>query len=271
MAKNTVKQDEDIKKHSHTEIIYRLSKYLKPFKLKVFIVVLLLVFVMICGILNPYLLEKAIDVNIKQKDINGLLIIGVLMLVLNYLALLASRVRIKMMASVTNTILINIRHELYTHIQKLSFSFFDNRPVGKILARVIGDVNALQDLFDNSVTSFIPELLSLICVTLMMFLLNFKLALSSIIILPILALSMFIVETVSRKRWQEFRRKRSTMNAFTHENYSGMKVVQGFAAEEHFSNTFSTLVKDMMGSFIDAVKLNDTFWSLVEISWESVR
>lgn len=267
MARNTVKQDEDVQKRSKSEITLRLSKYLKPYKAKVVVVVALMIFVMICGILNPYLLKVAIDVNIGNKDLKGLIIIGVVMLVLNYLALLASRARINMMASVTNNILVNIRHELYKHIQKLSFSFFDNRPVGKILARVIGDVNALQDLFNNSITSFIPELLSLICVTIMMLSMNYKLALLAIIILPLLGAAMFLVETVSRKRWQEFRKKRSNMNAFTHENFSGMRIVQGFASEKHSSETFNTLVKDMMGAFIKAVKLNDTFWPLVEISW----
>ncbi|MDT8715729.1 ABC transporter ATP-binding protein [Clostridium sp. 19966] len=266
MARNTIKQDEDLKTHSNLDILYRLSKYLKPFKFKVTIVVLLMVFVMICNILNPYLLQKAIDVNIKNKDIKGLVLIGLVMLLLNYLALWASKARIVVMASVTNKILVNIRHELYSHIQKLSFSFFDNRPVGKILARIVGDVSALQDLFNNSVTSFIPELLSLISVAFMMFVMNYKLALITIILLPFLVASMFLVETFSRKRWQKYRQKRSNLNAFTHENFSGMKIVQGFAEEKHSSVTFNTFVSDMMESFVHAVRLNDLFWPMVEIS-----
>ncbi|WP_139905954.1 ABC transporter ATP-binding protein [Clostridium thermarum] len=267
MARNTVKQDEDVQKHSKREIIMRLSKYLRPYTKQVTLVVALLIFVMLTGIVNPYLLKIAIDENIQNSDLRGLLIIGGVMLVLNYLALIASRVRIKVMASVTNNILVNIRHELYSHIQKLSFSFFDNRPVGKILARVIGDVSALQDLFNNSVTSFIPELLSLICVGIMMFTMNYKLALLSVAILPLLSVAMFLIETRSRKRWQEFRKKRSNINAFTHEDFSGIKIVQGFASEEHSSKTFNSLSRSMMESFMHAVKLNDLFWPLVEISW----
>ena len=171
------------------------------------------------------------------------------------------------MASVTNNIMVNIRHELYSHIQKLSFSFFDNRPVGKVLARVIGDVNALQELFNNSITNFIPELLSLICVAIVMFSMNYKLALLAIAILPFLAISMFLIETISRKRWQQFRKKRSNMNAYTHEQFSGIRIVQGYATEKDSSKTFAQLVKEMMDAFINAVKLNDLFWPLVEISW----
>ncbi len=267
MAKNTVKQDEDLQRHSKLEITTRLLGYLKPYKFKAAWIVLLMIFVMICGILNPYLLKIAIDNNIANGDINGLLIIGVILLVLNILAAMATRIRIISMSSITNNILINIREELYTHIQKLSFSFFDNRPVGKILARVIGDVNALQELFTNSITNFIPELLSLVCVTIMMFFLNFKLALASIIILPILFISMFAVETISRKRWDAYRKKRSNLNAFTHEDFAGIKVVQAFANEDHTSKTFDKLIKDLMGTFVKTVRLNDLFWPLVELSW----
>lgn len=267
MAKNTVKQDEDLQRHSKLEITTRLLGYLKPYKFKATWIVLLMIFVMICGILNPYLLKIAIDNNITNGDIKGLLIIGVILLILNILAAIATRIRIISMSSITNNILINIREELYTHIQKLSFSFFDNRPVGKILARVIGDVNALQELFTNSITSFIPELLSLVCVTIMMFFLNFKLALASIIILPILFISMFAVETISRKRWDAYRKKRSNLNAFTHEDFAGIKVVQAFANEDHTSKTFDKLIKDLMGTFVKTVRLNDLFWPLVELSW----
>ncbi|OPJ61092.1 ABC transporter ATP-binding protein [Clostridium oryzae] len=267
MARNAIRQDEELNEHTNLEIIKRLLKYLKPFKSKVTIVILLMVYVMICDIINPYLLKRAIDVNIGHKDIQGLLVIGAVILVLNYFALLSSRGRINIMASITNNILVNIRHELYTHIQKLSFSFFDSRPVGKVLARVVGDVNALQDLFNNCVTSFIPELLSLVFVAIAMFSLNYKLALVTIILLPFLASAMFFIETKSRLRWQVHRKKRSNLNAFTHENFSGMRIVQGFAEEKHASDTFKTLVTEMMNAFIHAVKLNDLFWPLVELSW----
>jgi ABC-type multidrug transport system, ATPase and permease components len=267
MARNTVKQDEDLRKLSNTEVSKRLFKYLKFYKLKLFTVLLLLIFVMLVTLINPYILKVAIDKNIKNHDLKGLLIIGLFMLLLNFISMVASYIRTVKMASVTNDILLKIRHELYTHIQKLSFSFFDNRPVGKILARVIGDVNSLQDLFNNSVTNFIPQLLTIICVGIMMFYLNPKLAIASIILLPFLTISMFAIQIFSRRRWQDFRRKRSTFNAYTHEDFSGIKVVQSFAREDKTSSTFLGLVKDMMDAFISAVRLNDLFWPLVDTAW----
>lgn len=267
MARNTTRQDEDLKRLSNSEMAGRLFSYLKSYKLKIFIVLMLLILVMIVNIINPFLLKVAIDNNIKNNDAKGLLLIGVFMIFINFLSMIASRIRMIKMASVTNDILLKIRYDLYTHIQKLSFSFFDNRPVGKILARVIGDVNSLQDLFNNSVTNFIPQVLTIICVGIMMFYLNVKLALASIILLPILGISMFTIETFSRRRWQDYRRKRSTFNAYTHEDFSGIRIVKAFASENRTSKNFFDLVKDMMNSFISAVKLNDLFWPLVDTSW----
>lgn len=266
MARNSVKQDEELNNISNKDLIVRLFSYMKPYKLKIAFILILLIYVMLCGILNPYLLKIAIDKYIVSKNLSGLIIISSIMLILNIVSMFAARIRIKMMSNITNNVLLEIRQQLYKHIQKLSFSFFDNRPVGKILARVIGDVNSLQDLFSTSITSFIPELLTIICVTFIMFYMNVKLALTSILILPFLAIALFSVETISRKKWQDYRRKRSNMNAYTHEDFSGIRIIQGFAEEDKTSRNFLSLTKDMMDSFISAVKLNDTFWPIVNLS-----
>jgi ATP-binding cassette subfamily B protein len=189
------------------------------------------------------------------------------MFIYNFLSMLASRSRMNIMASITNRILLTIRQELYTHIQKLSFAFFDSRPVGKILARVVGDVNSLQQLFTNSITNLIPEVLSLLCVGVIMFSMNARLALATMAILPLLMVGIFLIQTISRKRWQSFRQKRSNMNAYTHEDFSGIRVVQSFAGENRTLRVFVDLVTQMNDAFVSAVKLNDLFGPLVNISW----
>lgn len=267
MARNSVKADEDLGNHSNIEIIFRLLTYLKPYTFKVIIVLLLMIFVMICTVINPYLLKICIDDFIVKSNLEGLLILAVVMVAYNFIAMVASTIRMNMMASVTNTILIDIRQELYTHIQKLTFSFFDNRPVGKILARVMGDVNSLQELFNNSITSLIPEVLNLVCVAIIMFYINFRLALASLILLPFLIIAMFVIEGRSRRRWQVYRQKRSNFNGFTHESFSGMKIIQSFAAEPNKSKAFFELVTKMMDGFMSAIKLNDLFWPIVDLSW----
>lgn len=264
---NNIEKDEEIVRRSKKEIIIRLMAYLKPYKAKSMIVILLMIFVMLCNVVNPYLLQQAIDVHVVNKDINGILLIGGLLLIINIFAWIASKIRWTMISKITNNILVNIRHELYEHIQKLSFDFFDNRPVGKILARVVGDVNALKNLFNQSIQTLIPELLSLICVAIAMFILNIKLAMACIILLPFLTIAMFYIEIHSRKRWEVFRNKRSNLNGFTHEDFSGIKVVQAFANEKNTEKNFRKMVKEQKEAFLNAVRLNDCFWPLVELSW----
>ncbi len=266
MGRNAIKNDELLKKSSRKRIAGWLASYLKPYKLKVVLVIGLMLVVMVCNLMNPYFLEIAIDKYIEQGNIKALIAIAAVMIGANLISMMASRKRILMMAQVTNDILVKIRHELYCHIQKLSFSFFDNRPVGKILARVIGDVNALQELFTNSVTSFIPEIMTLVCVTVVMFTMNYRLAAAAVIIVPILGLSMYFVEIKSRKRWLAYRQKRSNVNAYTHEDFSGIRVVQAFAEEEKTQKTFNGMVKEMTDAFVSAVKLNDLFWPMVDLS-----
>lgn len=267
MANNSINRDEESMRRSKKELTIRLFKYLKSYKLKTIIVIILMVFVMICGIINPYLLKIAIDENVANGDIKGLLIIGVILILLNLVAWILSKIRWTMISSITNGVLVNIRHELYTHIQKLSFEFFDSRPVGKILARVVGDVNALKNLFDQSIQSLIPEILNLICVSIVMLFLNVKLALACIALLPLLGIAMFYIEIHSRRRWEVYRNKRSNLNGFTHEDFSGIKVVQAFAKEESTEEKFKEMVKELKDSFVKAVRLNDFFWPMVELSW----
>lgn len=264
---NNIEKDEEIVRRSKREIIIRLIAYLKPHKAKSMIVILLMILVMLCNVVNPYLLQQAIDVYVVNKDINGILLIGGILLVINIFAWIASKIRWTMISKITNNILVNIRHELYEHIQKLSFDFFDNRPVGKILARVVGDVNALKNLFNQSIQTLIPELLSLVCVAIAMFILNVKLAMACIILLPFLTIAMFYIEIHSRKRWEVFRNKRSNLNGFTHEDFSGIKVVQAFANEKNTEKNFRKMVKEQKEAFLNAVRLNDCFWPLVELSW----
>jgi len=267
LESNLINKDEEVIRRSKSEIVLKLLEYLKPYKLKSFIVILLMIIVMICGIINPLLLEIAIDNYVVNKNVNGLMVIGVVLIIVNLIAWILSKIRWTMITSVTNNILVNIRHELYSHIQYLSFDFFDSRPVGKILARVVGDVNALKNLFSQSIQSFIPQLLNLLCVAVIMFILNFKLAIACVILLPLLGIAMFYIEIHSRKRWEVYRNKRSNLNGFTHEDFSGIKVVQGFAKEEGTEKNFKAMVKELSDAFVKAVKLNDFFWPLVELSW----
>ena len=267
MPINNFREDEKLKESLNFDIIKRLLSYLKPYGGTVLKTLLLMAAVIVIDLLNPYLLKIGIDTYIKAGNWKSLLMLGGIMILLNAGAMFCTRSRITVMGKVSNGILLTIRQQLYTHIQKLSFSFFDSRPAGKILARIIGDVNSLNDLFTNSVTTLIPELVKIVSVVMIMMLMNYRLGLVALATLPLMAAAMFFIMTVSRKRWQVFRKKTSNLNAFIHEDFSGIRVVQSFAAERDTSSTFLRLLEDQRKAFTGAVRIGDLFWSNVEISW----
>lgn len=266
MSVNTIRNDENVLSRGKLQLIKRLLGYLKPYKKKSAFAILLMILVMLCNLINPLLLGRAIDTYVAEKNVNGLILMGLFLCTCNLAAWYFSTIRYKIVAQVSHTILIEIRHELYAHIQKLSFDFFDTRPVGKILARIMGDVSALQNLFTQSIQSLIPELLTLVGISCFMLALNVKLALGCLLILPFLIGAMFYIEVFSRRRWDTYRSKRSVMNAFTHEDFSGIKVVEAYAEEKQTAHHFKEIIGELTSSFIHAVKLNDLFWPLVDIS-----
>jgi ATP-binding cassette subfamily B multidrug efflux pump len=150
MSINNFREDELTKEVIKRTTIKRLFKYMLAYKKVVGIVLSIMLVIITVTIVNPLFMEIAIDQYIANANYTGLFFIAGIALSINLLAMILSKIRIRLMAEVTNKILVQIRQELYEHIQKLSFNFFDKRPAGKILARVIGDVNALKDLLTNS-------------------------------------------------------------------------------------------------------------------------
>jgi ATP-binding cassette subfamily B protein len=250
---------------SKIEIIKRLLVYVKPYKMKVIFVIFLLLIVMACGTLTPYLMKLSIDTFVAEKDIKSLLFLGGALILVNILSMLISGIRTIAMSKITNQILVDIRHSLYTHIQTLSFNFFDNRPVGKIISRVVGDVNALQNLLNNSIVNLIPNVFTIILVVSVMLILNPILGAVCLITMPLLTIAMFVIEIKADKKWKVFREHRSSLIGYTHESLSGMKVIQGFSKKKYAKDKFNDHIGNHANGFMTAVYTQDFFWPFLDL------
>lgn len=267
MSINSIRQDEEQKDVLKKDTLLRLYKYLLVYKKELVVVSFIMTGTLGISLAAPLLMERAIDVYVAAGDVNGLLKLGLFSLGLFILFVIGTRARMIMMAELSNQVLVTIRRDLYAHIQSLSFHFFDSRPTGKVLARIIGDVNSLKEVLSDSVTKLIPELLTIIGVAAIMLIKNYKLALAALLTLPLLVVSMFIIQSKSHRRWQIHRKKNSNLNAFIHEDLSGIRIVQSFAAEPETRRDFYQLVEEHRKSYVNAVLVADAFGSIVEISW----
>ena len=267
MSVNAVRVDENLVGPGKINTLLRLFRYLLAYKREIIAVLLIMGGTVTISLLNPLIIEHAINVNIAGKDVNGLIKLGIAAAALNITYILLVKLRMFIMAKISNTVLLSIRQELYTHIQKLSFSFFDSRPTGKILARVIGDVNSLKDVLTNSVTTLIPDFITIVAVVVIMMAKNYKLAFAALISLPLLIAGMWLIQVYSHVRWQTYRKKNSNLNAFIHEDLSGMRIIQSFTAEKETSDAFDSMLNEHRGSFIKAILLSDAFGPIIDFCW----
>ena len=267
MAVNSYKADEKSVEKSKAQTLKRLFSYLLAYKWQIILVLLIMGYGVAVSLVNPLIMESAIDDYIAVKNLKGLYKLLIIALAINLLLVLTVKLRMYIMAKVCNQILLTIRQELYTHIQKLDFHFFDSRPTGKILSRIIGDINSLKDVLSNCVTTLIPDGLTVIAVVVIMVYKNPKLSAASLLTVPFMAGAMFFIEYKAHPRWQVFRKKSANLNAFIHEDMAGMRIIQSFHAQEETENTFDELLEEHRNSFIRAVRMSDAFGSAIDLSW----
>lgn len=267
MAVNSYKDDEKSVERSKIQTLKRLFAYLLAYRWQIVLVLLIMGYGVVVSLLNPLIMETAIDDHIAVGDIQGLYRLLLVALVLNLMLVVVIKLRMYIMAKVCNQILLTIRQELYTHIQKLDFHFFDSRPTGKILSRIIGDINSLKNVLSNCVTTLIPDGFTIVAVVAIMIYKNPKLALASMLSLPLMAVGMVFIEVKAHPRWQTFRKKSANLNAFIHEDMAGIRVIQSFHAQEETRDTFDELMGEHRGAFINAVRLSDAFGSVIDFSW----
>lgn len=267
MAVNSFREDEHIQATDAKKIVTRLLGYLKGYTKEVILVLVAMTITVGISLYNPILIESAIDDYVAKYDFNGLLRLAAFAVAINILYVIMVKIRIYGMSYISNKIILSIREDVYEHIQSLSFTFFDSRPSGKILARIIGDVNSLKDVLSKAVTNIIPNTLTIIGVLVIMFVKDWRLALAALCTLPFMAVGIFLVEKTNHVRWQLVRKKASNVNAYVHEDVAGIRVVQSLDAEEETRNQFNELAQEQCSSFIHACRAADLFFPIIDTSW----
>lgn len=267
MAINTTKTDEQSTEKSKLETLKRLFSYLLTYKIQLVIVFFILAYSMFASLVNPTIMEIAIDDYIAAQNLGGLYRLVAIVVIMNLIVVLADKIRMYVMSDVCNKILLTIRQELYTHIQTLDFAFFDSRPTGKILSRIIGDINSLKDVLSNCVTSLIPNVCTVVGVAIIMLCKNPVLAIACMITLPFMAGVTVFLEKRAHKHWTDFRKKASNLNAFLHEDMAGIRIVQSFHAQKETEETFDGLVYAHRQSFLQAIRYSDKFGPTIDFSW----
>lgn len=266
MAINSTREDEELKESIKVDVLKRLFANLLEYKGKIVAVTLLILLTVAISTVYPLLIEKVIDDEIVNGNVRGLFIMAGIMIGLAVVSYFATRVWRRIMADISNDMILNIRRKLYIHIQELGVDFFDQRPSGKILARVTGDVNALKEVLSSTITTLAPEAVSLVVILVIMIVKSPVLSLSAAVAVPIILFGLYFCEILAHKRWQMWKKKDSNMTAFIHEGIEGVSVIQSFNAEEEANREFGDIVDEVIHAFRRAVVIADLYSPTIEIA-----
>ncbi|MGC2991275.1 ABC transporter ATP-binding protein [Enterococcus faecalis] len=264
MARNTFDVDETLEKEFNWSHYKRLGAYIKPYKKAVFKTLFVIILANLASMLGPYFTKIAIDQVIPQKNLSLLLILGAIFLFSLVIIGWCMRYRIYAITEIGQDILKDMRFSIFEHLQKLPFSYFDSRPHGKILIRVVNYINTLSDLLSNGLINLISDLFNVIITLIFMLFIDVKLTLYSLLLLPVLFVMVLFIQGKQRKAYQELSNKQSNLNAYIHESISGIKITQSFAREDENFQIFNEVSEEYRQSFMKAVCVQYLLWPAVQ-------
>lgn len=260
MARNRYDVDEVLETPFDFAHLKRSFVYIKKYKGKMITALMLSVFAAISGLLGPLITQYALDNIIPQKNMGQLVLLTLAFIGTIAVSITFSTIRSRIMTVVGQDIIFDIRTDLFKHLQELPFEYYDNRPHGKILIRVVNYVNSVSDMLSNGIINVILECLNMLFIMIFMFFVNVKLSLVVLSGLPIFAVIMMIIKKRQRKAWQDVSNKSSNLNAYLQENITGARVTQIFTREEENAQIFDRLSEKYRKSWINAVKYSNLVW-----------
>ena len=270
MARNKYNVDETLETQFNAKHLLRSLVYIKRYKKLLIGAFIFSAISIVCGLLMPLFTADAIDEMIPNEDIKGLMIAGVSLIGIVIVQATCNRFRSRCSAIAGQAIVRDLRRDLYVHLQDLPFDYFDSRPHGKILVRVINYVNSVSDFLTNGIVNILLQVLSLFFIAIFMISLNPKLALVVFAGLPVFIIYIFSIKRKQRRAWQQQANKQSNFTSYLAESINGERVTQSFAREEMNAGINEELATASRKAYLHAVTINHSIWPLSMIISKAV-
>lgn len=269
--RNTYDEDEVLETPFDFKHLKRSYKYIKKYKGKMIFALILSAFASASGLLGPLITQYALDNTIPAKNVEQLILLTLALIGTIGISIAFSTIRSRIMTVVGQDIIFDIRTDIFAHLQELPFEYYDSRPHGKILIRVINYVDSVSNMLSNGVINVILEFLNMLFIMIFMFFVNVKLSLVVLSGLPLFALVMMAIKKRQRRAWQSVSNKSSNMNAYLQENIVGARISQVFTREEENSEIFDRLSGKYRKSWMKAVTYSNLVWPSTDIISTTVR
>ncbi len=265
MARNRYDMDEVLEDSFDINQLKRLAGYIAPYKKQMLLVVALMLSSSALTMLVPIFFQRIMDVCIPEKNMGAIIFYSCLTLLIALYSAFSLRMKIKNMSVIGQNIVHDLRSDIFCRLQELPFSYYDDRPHGKIQVRVVNYVNSLSDLLSNGIVNTFTDLCNLFFILFFMLALDVRLTLICLCGLPVLALVIVFIKRRQRRAWQIQSNKQSNLNAYIAESINGIRVTQSFVREEKNSGIFNHLSSTYRSAWMRAVKFNFTMGPSVDI------
>lgn len=256
MARNKFDIDENLESPFDINHFRRAMIYIRRQKKPMILAFTLSALSAAIGLSAPLIMQHVVDVTIPAKAVGALVGWSALMLFTIVASVAMAAYRSRIMTRVGQDIIFDIRTDLFKHLQELPFQYYDDRPQGKILIRVVNYVNSVSDVLSNGIINFILEIVNLLFIAIFMFAVNVKLSLLILAGLPIFLVIMVLIKNGQRRAWQAVSNKSSNVNAYLQESISGIRVTQIFTREQHNEGTFTRLAGNFRKAWMHAQVYN---------------
>jgi len=247
------------------ELMRRLLQYLKPYKFHIGFSIILLLTVAGLRLIGPYLMKVAIDSYIANSDIEGLHRIGIFYCSALLMIFFCRYGQIYLTNFAGQKVMYDVRIAVYSHLQKLSVSYYDKNPVGRLITRVTNDIEALNEMFSSGVVSIFGDVFTLVGIMIAMLSLDWELALLSFAVLPLLLYAAMIFRLKVRTAFREVRLIIARLNAHLQESITGMAVIQIFNRQAYNFSEFDEINEGHQNAYIKTIKYYAIFFPAVEV------
>ena len=268
MAKrNTFSEDEIYDEKFDINQVKRLFHYVKPYRTQIALIAILMLSSSGLSMLIPTFFMKVMDDCIPMGMAGMKPILGYVaaILLITVYGMISLKLKIRYMSRIGQNIVHEIRSDIFNHLQELPFSYYDERPHGKIQVRVVNYVNNLSDLLSNGIINTITDLCNLFFIVGFMIAINGKLTLLCMCGLPVLVFVVVLIKRKQHKSWQIQSNKQSNLNAYIAESINGVRVTQSFVREEENIDIFNGLSRSYRKAWMRAVRYNFLMSPMVDI------
>jgi ATP-binding cassette, subfamily B, multidrug efflux pump len=246
-------------------LLRRLLGYLRPYRWLTAAAVALLMSQSVLALVGPRLTEQALDVAVPKHDVGLLSLLAGLYLVTLVLDFGVEYGGTLLTSYIGQRVMYDLRLQLFGHLQRLSISYFDRHPVGRLMTRVTSDVETLNELFSSGVVTIFGDAFTLVAIMGMMLAIDLRLALVTFAVIPLVWLTARIFRRRVREAFGDIRVRLARLNAFLQERLSGMRVVQLFGREEASAGRFGALNREHLEAHLRSITIYAVFFPAVEV------